>query len=93
MLNFGNYTPARHIAGDLKADAATAVAASKARGWCYRAIVARVTCVVDVIDAYGAVVNHTIAAGTTLWIQNHGVQTGGTTEAAAGDFNYLYDGN
>mgnify|MGYP000851716887 CR=1 FL=1 len=86
------YNCNRHVSGDLKASASVAIAASKTRGWLYRGIYANAVCVVDVIDQYGTVVNVTIPAGSTYWLLNHGVQTGGTTSAAAGDFNYLYDG-
>ena len=95
MLKFSNSTaPAlRHIAGDLKASAAAAKAASDARGWCYRGIYSNVaTCTVDVIDYYGTVVNVVIPQGGYYLVQNHGVQTGGTTTATAGQFTYLYDG-
>lgn len=92
MFTYNTQPGLRHIAGDLKASAAAAVASSKARGWMYRAIYANIPCTIDVIDSYGTVVKVTLPAGGYYLLQNHGVQTGGTTSAAAGDFNYLYDG-
>lgn len=92
MFEYATQPAFRHIAGDLKSSAAVAKAASVTRGWMYRAIYANVACVVDVIDAYGTVVNVKIPPGGYYLVQNHGVQTGGTTTSVAGDFNYLYDG-
>jgi hypothetical protein len=93
MSNYNSWPARKHVAPALAADAATAIAACEAirPNFRYKAIYFSAAKVADVIDADGTVVTVTAPAGSVYPVQNCGVQTGGNTTAAQGDFVLLYD--
>lgn len=84
-MNYRNWTAFRHAAPAPAANA-TAIA-----GQLYRAIVWNTSAIADVIDSKGTAVKVVTVPGAVYPCQNYGVQTGGNTTVAEGDFVCLYD--
>lgn len=85
---YNNSWPARRH--ETPALASTA-AAAKSTGTLYKAIYFNVAGTADVIDSSGAVEKVIAPAGAIYPVQNFGVQTGGNTTLASGEFVCLYD--